>query len=57
MHSNADIPDSQLTNYEQWLLSLNQTMNADPDQLYCRLMLSPQAGSPDGLYRLPGTGL
>ena len=38
MHSNADIPDSQLTNYEQWLLTLNQTMNADPDQLYCRLL-------------------
>ncbi|HTS45756.1 MAG TPA: hypothetical protein VMH01_15255 [Puia sp.] len=38
MHSNADIPDSQLTDYEKFLLSLNQTMNADPDQLYSRLI-------------------
>ena len=38
MHSNADIPDSELTDYEKFLLSLNQTMNADPDQLYSRLI-------------------
>jgi hypothetical protein len=38
MHSNANIPDSELTDYEKWLLSLNQTMNADPDQLYSRLI-------------------
>jgi hypothetical protein len=38
MHSNADIPDSQLTDYEKFLLSLNQTMNADPDQLFSRLV-------------------
>jgi hypothetical protein len=38
MHSNANIPQADLTDYEKWLLSLNQTMNADPDQLFCRLM-------------------
>jgi hypothetical protein len=38
MHSNANIPADQLSDYEKWLLSLNQTLNDDPDQLYSRLM-------------------
>lgn len=38
VHSNADIPDSELSDYEKFLQSLNKTTNDDPDQLYCRLM-------------------
>ena len=38
VHSNADIPDSELSDYEKFLLSLNKTLNDDPDQLFCRLM-------------------
>ena len=38
VHSNADIPDSDLNDFERFLLSLNQTRNDDPDQFYCRLM-------------------
>ena len=38
VHSNADIPDSELSNLEKFLLSLNRTRNDDPDQFYCRLM-------------------
>ena len=38
VHSNADIPNSELNNFERFLLSLNQTRNDDPDQFYCRLM-------------------
>lgn len=38
VHSNADIPDSELSNFEKFLLSLNRTRNDDPDQFYCRLM-------------------
>ncbi len=38
VHSDADIPDSELSDYEEFLLSLNKTVNNDPDQLFCRLM-------------------
>jgi hypothetical protein len=38
VHSNADIPDGELSNFEKFLLSLNRTRNDDPDQFYCRLM-------------------
>jgi hypothetical protein len=38
VHSNADIPDSELSNFEKFLLSLNKTRNDDPDQFYCRLI-------------------
>src|SRR5258706_6107162 len=38
VHSQADIPDSELSDYEKFLLSLNKTVNEDPDQIYCRLM-------------------
>jgi len=38
MHSNANIPASELTDYEKWLTTLNQTVNDDPDQLYSRLI-------------------
>jgi hypothetical protein len=38
VHSDADIPDSELSDYEEFLLSLNKTVNSDPDQLFCRLM-------------------
>lgn len=49
VHSNADIPDSELSDYERFLLSLGQTMNEDPDQLYCRLM-SPRKLEPSTAY-------
>jgi hypothetical protein len=42
MHSNADIPDSELSDLAKFLLSLNQSMNADPDQVYCRLLCPRQ---------------
>jgi len=38
VHSNANIPDSEISDYEAFLRSLNNTLNADPDQLYCRIM-------------------
>src|SRR6187402_320254 len=38
VHSNANIPNDELSTYERFLQSLNNTMNDDPDQLYCRLM-------------------
>lgn len=49
VHSNADIPDSELSDYERFLLSLGQAMNDDPDQLYCRLM-SPRKLEPNTAY-------
>ncbi len=49
VHSNADIPDSELSDYERFLLSLGKTMNDDPDQLYCRLM-SPRKLEPNTAY-------
>jgi hypothetical protein len=49
VHSNADIPDSDLSDYERFLLSLGKTMNDDPDQLYCRLM-SPRKLEPNTAY-------
>ena len=49
MHSNADIPDSELTDYEKFLQQLNQTMNADPDQLYSRL-ICPRKLDPNTAY-------
>jgi hypothetical protein len=49
VHSNADIPDSELSDYERFLLSLNKSVNDDPDQLYCRLM-SPRKLEPNTAY-------
>ncbi len=49
VHSNANIPDSELSDYEKFLLSLNKTMNDDPDQLFCRLM-SPRKLEPNTKY-------
>lgn len=49
VHSNADIPDSELSDYERFLNSLGQVMNDDPDQLYCRLM-SPRKLEPNTAY-------
>ena len=49
VHSNADIPDAELSDYEKFLLSLNRTVNDDPDQLYCRVM-SPRKLAPDTAY-------
>jgi len=49
VHSNADIPESELSNYEKFLQLLNTTMNSDPDQLYCRLM-SPRKLEPHTTY-------
>lgn len=49
VHSNADIPDSELSDFERFLQSLNKTVNDDPDQLYCRLM-SPRKLAPHTQY-------
>ncbi len=49
MHSNANIADSEMTDYVKFLLSLNQTMNADPDQLYSRL-ICPRKLDPNTAY-------
>lgn len=49
VHSNADIPDNELSDYEKLLQSLNTTVNNDPDQLYCRLM-SPRKLEPNTSY-------
>ena len=49
MHSNADIPDSELSDLAKFLLSLNQTMNADPDQVYSRL-ICPRQLEPNTAY-------
>ncbi len=49
MHSNADIPDNELSDYEKFLLSLNKTTNDDPDQVYSRLM-SPRKLDPNTAY-------
>jgi hypothetical protein len=38
VHSDADIPDSDLNSLEKFLLTLNKSRNDDPDQLYSRLM-------------------
>ncbi|MEO8513359.1 MAG: hypothetical protein ABI543_07365 [Ignavibacteria bacterium] len=38
VHSNADIPSSELSNIEEFLLSLNKTVNDDPDKIFSRLM-------------------
>jgi hypothetical protein len=37
-HSNADIPSSEISNIEEFLLSLNKTVNDDPDKIFSRLM-------------------
>ncbi|MCP4632624.1 MAG: hypothetical protein GY855_06820 [candidate division Zixibacteria bacterium] len=49
VHSNADIPDDELSDYEEFLLSLNKTVNGDPDQLFCRLM-NPRKLEPKTAY-------
>jgi len=49
VHSDADIPESDLSSLEKFLLTLNKTRNDDPDQLYCRLM-SPRRLDPDTAY-------
>jgi hypothetical protein len=49
VHSNADIPGSESSDYEIFLRSLNNTFNDDPDQLYCRLM-SPRKLEPETGY-------
>ena len=49
VHSNADIPDSDLSDFEKFLLSLNKTVDDDPDQLYCRL-ISPRKLEPQTQY-------
>ena len=38
VHSNANIPDSDLSDFEKFLNSLNRVVTTDPDGLYCRLM-------------------
>ena len=58
VHSNADIPDSELSNFEKFLLSLNRTRNDDPEQFYCRLLsprhLKPNTGYP--AFLVPRSG-
>jgi hypothetical protein len=38
VHSNADIPQDDLSVYERFLNSLNRSIATDPDGLFCRLM-------------------
>jgi hypothetical protein len=38
VHSNAELPNDSVTDYDAFLRSLNNVYNNDPDQLYCRLM-------------------
>ncbi|HXI21697.1 MAG TPA: hypothetical protein VNH46_11450, partial [Gemmatimonadales bacterium] len=49
VHSNVDIPDSDLSVYERFLNSLNTTIATDPDGLFCRLM-SPRHLKPNTAY-------
>ncbi len=49
VHSNVDIPDSDLSDYEKFLNSLNTAITTDPDGLYCRLM-SPRHLDPNTAY-------
>ncbi|WP_315820297.1 hypothetical protein [Paraflavitalea speifideaquila] len=49
MHSNADIPDNELSDYEKFLLSLNKITTDDPDQVYSRIM-SPRKLEPNTAY-------
>ena len=49
VHSNADIPESELSDYEKFLQSLNKTMNDDPDQLFCRI-INPRKLEPNTPY-------
>lgn len=48
-HSNANIPSSELSDYEKFLLSVNKTANDDPDQFYSRL-ISPRKLEPNKAY-------
>lgn len=50
IHSDADIPDSDLSTLEKFLLKLNTTRNDDPDQLYCRLMSPRKLDANTGYY-------
>lgn len=50
VHSNAELSNDPVTDYEAFLRSLNDTFNTDPDQLYCRLM-SPRRLEPNTAYR------
>ncbi len=49
VHSNADIPDADLSVYEKFLNSLNRSVTTDPDGLFCRLM-SPRHLKPNTAY-------
>ena len=49
VHSNANIPDSELSDFERFLASLNRMVNDDPDQIYSRL-LSPRKLAPNTAY-------
>jgi hypothetical protein len=50
VHNDSNIPDSELTTQEKFLISVNQNLNTDPDQLYCRLM-SPRKLDKNTSYR------
>ncbi len=67
VHNNHAIDTEELSDYEEFLLSLNQTTNDDPDQIFSRLM-SPRRLEADTDYyafvvpafetgRLAGLGL
>ena len=49
VHSNVDLPDSDLSTYEKFLNSLNSRIDTDPDGLYSRLM-SPRHLKPNSAY-------
>jgi len=49
VHNDANLPDNETNTLEEFLMSLNNNANSDPDQLYCRLM-SPRKLLPDTAY-------
>ena len=50
VHSNIDIPDADLSEYESFLASLNTATNKDPDGLFSRLMSPRHLKENTGYY-------
>jgi len=50
VHSNAEIPASELSNIEEFLLTLNKTVNDDPDKIFSRLMSPRKLQENTGYY-------
>lgn len=50
VHSNVDIPDEELSDYESFLESLNTATKKDPDGLFSRLMCPRHLSENTGYY-------